>query len=229
MVLATSQQEFSDADWRAVAKADQSKKLAFDVSGVTAATTRTLTVPNASGTIALTSDLTSGYQPLDADLTSWAAITRASGFDTFVATPSSANFASLLTDETGTAGTVPILQTGTWTPSLGGNTTYTTQTGSYAKNGAIVLVTGRLTINVIGTGSTSSITGLPFTAGAVAAMYVGYFGTTVSSNVWLGGYILSGGTTIVMTGTTAAAASATDSFGTFKNGTDLIFVAVYRV
>lgn len=36
-------------------------------------------------------------QAVDADLTSWAAITRATGFDTFVATPSGANIASLLT------------------------------------------------------------------------------------------------------------------------------------
>lgn len=43
-----------------------------------------------------------GAQLLDADLTSWAGITRASGFDTFAATPSSANLRSLLTDETGT-------------------------------------------------------------------------------------------------------------------------------
>lgn len=43
-----------------------------------------------------------GLQPLDADLTSWALITRASGFDTFVATPSSANLAALVTDESGT-------------------------------------------------------------------------------------------------------------------------------
>ena len=41
-------------------------------------------------------------QAWDTDLDSWAAITRASGFDTFVATPSSANLRSLLTDETGT-------------------------------------------------------------------------------------------------------------------------------
>lgn len=40
-------------------------------------------------------------QPLDADLTSWAAITRASGFDTFVATPTSANLAALVTNESG--------------------------------------------------------------------------------------------------------------------------------
>jgi hypothetical protein len=42
-------------------------------------------------------DLSGTYQPLDSDLTSWAAITRASGFDTFTATPSGANLASLLT------------------------------------------------------------------------------------------------------------------------------------
>lgn len=47
-------------------------------------------------------DITSGTLDnarLDSDLASWAAITRASGFDTFVATPSSANLAALLTDE----------------------------------------------------------------------------------------------------------------------------------
>lgn len=54
--------------------ADNTKKVAFEVSGVTTATTRTLTVPNANGTIALTSDLTSGYQPLDSDLTALAAL-----------------------------------------------------------------------------------------------------------------------------------------------------------
>lgn len=41
------------------------------------------------------------FQPLAAGLTSWAAITRAAGFDTFAATPSSANLRALLTDETG--------------------------------------------------------------------------------------------------------------------------------
>lgn len=39
------------------------------------------------------------YQPLLATLTSWGAITRASGFDTFVATPSWTNFLALVTGE----------------------------------------------------------------------------------------------------------------------------------
>lgn len=44
----------------------------------------------------------SDVQAYDADLASWAGVTRASGFDTFAATPSSANLRALLTDETGT-------------------------------------------------------------------------------------------------------------------------------
>lgn len=42
------------------------------------------------------------FQAADADLTSWAAITRAAGFDAFATTPSSANLRALLTDEVGT-------------------------------------------------------------------------------------------------------------------------------
>lgn len=52
----------------------------------------------------------SGFQPIDADLTSWAAITRASGFDTFATTPNMANLGSLLTNDAAgwtTFGTTP--------------------------------------------------------------------------------------------------------------------------
>lgn len=41
------------------------------------------------------------FQQIAATLTSWIAITRASGFDAFVANPTSANLRALLTDETG--------------------------------------------------------------------------------------------------------------------------------
>lgn len=91
---------------------DTTKLMQFQLSGITTGTTRTLTAPNASGTIALTADL-AAYQPLDADLTSWAGVTRAAGFDTFAATPSSANLAALVTNETGTGalvfGTAPTI------------------------------------------------------------------------------------------------------------------------
>jgi hypothetical protein len=59
------------------------------------------------------------YQPLDADLTSWAGVTRAAGLDTFTATPSSANLAALLTDETGTGAAVFANSPSLVTPALG--------------------------------------------------------------------------------------------------------------
>lgn len=49
------------------------------------------------GTAAFTA--ASAYQAVDADLTSWAAITRASGFDTFATTPTLANLNSLVSDD----------------------------------------------------------------------------------------------------------------------------------
>jgi hypothetical protein len=64
----------------------------------------------------------STYQPIDADLTSWAAITRASGFDTFTSAPSSANLRSVVTDETGTGALVfagsPVFTTQIVTPAI---------------------------------------------------------------------------------------------------------------
>lgn len=54
--------------------ADPTKKAQFEVSGIATATTRTFSFPNASGTFALTSDLSAGYQPLDSDLTAFAAL-----------------------------------------------------------------------------------------------------------------------------------------------------------
>lgn len=66
------------------------------------------------------------YQPLDSDLTSWAGVTRSAGFDTFVSTPSSANLASLVTDETGSGslvfGTSPTFTTDIKTPIVYGST-----------------------------------------------------------------------------------------------------------
>jgi len=54
--------------------ADPTKQAKFEVSSIGTGLTRTFTFPNANGTLALVSDLTSGYQPLDSDLTAVAAL-----------------------------------------------------------------------------------------------------------------------------------------------------------
>lgn len=53
-------------------------------------------------TQAAINELDTEKQPIDSDLTSWAGVTRATGFDTFTGNPTSANLRSLLTDESGT-------------------------------------------------------------------------------------------------------------------------------
>jgi hypothetical protein len=70
------------------------------------------TTPQLGGDLDLNTHVITGLeigtdvQAYDADLTTWGGITRASGFDTFTATPSSANLRSLLSDETGTGSAV---------------------------------------------------------------------------------------------------------------------------
>lgn len=53
---------------------DATKKISFVASGITTGTTRAYTMPNSSGTVALLTDLSTGYQPLAANLTGMAAL-----------------------------------------------------------------------------------------------------------------------------------------------------------
>ena len=66
----------SDTDLTITDNSDTTKTFKFQASGITTGNTRTLTIPNSDGTLALTSDL-STYQPLDADLTAIAGLTSA--------------------------------------------------------------------------------------------------------------------------------------------------------
>ena len=64
---------------------------------ITTAASTYLTISSASGTYLTLAAAIAGYQPLDGDLTSWSSVSRASGFDAFVTSPSGSNFATLLT------------------------------------------------------------------------------------------------------------------------------------
>jgi len=62
------------------------------------------------------------------------------------------------------ANTLDDYEEGTWTPSVGGNATYTAQAGTYVKVGQLVTVWFDVIISTIGTGATTSLSGLPFTS-----------------------------------------------------------------
>lgn len=78
-----------------------------------------LTTAAAAGTYLSIASAIAGYQPLDADLTSWSAVIRAAGFDAFVASPSSSNLRSLVSDETGSGALVFATSPVLVTPNLG--------------------------------------------------------------------------------------------------------------
>lgn len=94
-------------------------KAASGVIATAVADTDYLTPATAASTYLTQADAATDYQPLDSDLTSWAGVTRASGFDAFTAAPSSANLATLVTDETGSGALVFATSPTLVTPVLG--------------------------------------------------------------------------------------------------------------
>lgn len=125
----------------------------------------------------------------------------------------------------------PLNVEGSWTPSLGGTATYTTQIGRYAKRGNVVSFVCMLVVNVLGTGSTSVISGLPFTSGLFSsdqAVTVGDFGSLASNVVWIGARVNNNATTITVRSLTAAGASAQTN-AVIGNGTMLLITGSYWV
>lgn len=86
------------------------------------------TTPQLGGNLDLNGNVITGLeigtdvQAYDADLTTWAGITPAAGIGTFLATPSSANLASAITDETGSGLLVFATSPSLTTPNIGAAT-----------------------------------------------------------------------------------------------------------
>lgn len=117
---------------------------------------------------------------------------------------------------------------GTWTPSLGGTTTYAAQVGRYTRIGRVVYFQCSLSITLIGTGSTTQISGLPFTSANNSA-YGGHaiYYDGIDSNVsQIVGYI---GTTNINLQSTTSFANSIGLYSIFKNGTNLTFQGFYFV
>ena len=137
------------------------------------------------------------------------------------------------TPGTGTSELFADYEEGTWTPSLGGNTTYTVQTGTYVKIGRLVHVEGKLVIGTLGTGSATTVSGLPFTqfstsSGNTGKGNAGYFQGIATALSLLILDVQNNTDTFVFVGTVVAAVTATYSPSVFASGTRVDFAITYE-
>ena len=129
------------------------------------------------------------------------------------------------------ANTLDDYEEGTWTPSLGGNTTYTTQVGAYTKIGRLVVATFEVNVSSIGTGSSTTISGLPFTSfssptNGMAGM-VGYFTGGANSVVMITLRIDLGSTTIGVASIASSATGMNAGLAFFQNSTRILGTITY--
>ncbi len=118
---------------------------------------------------------------------------------------------------------------GTWTPNVGGDTTYSVQTGKYTKIGRLVTATFNMTITLLGTGSATILSGLPFATTNEVAVNIGYFASLAVTTIHIAGYAGAGGSTIRIIGLSAAANTANDSIAVFGNSAVIAGSLTYSV
>ena len=126
------------------------------------------------------------------------------------------------------ANTIDDYEEGTWTPTIGGNATYTIQTGTYQRTGNHVNCEFHLQINVLGTG-TQTMSGLPFTTAASQSGLCPYFDTIATNTYFVGFYTGSGNDTTVFTGQDALDGSVVNSLNVFQNSAQVLGACHYRI
>jgi len=127
------------------------------------------------------------------------------------------------------ANTLDDYEEGTWTPSLGGNTTYTARTGTYTKIGRFVFIWADITVNVLGTGSASYLSGIPFAS--TSTYYPGggvsYF-ANLPSTIYFIAPQLTTSTSIAFITTNALTATCINPGSVFGNSTRIVFSMCYE-
>lgn len=115
---------------------------------------------------------------------------------------------------------------GTWVPSVGGTATYNNASGKYTKIGRLVFIRGTMTINVLGTGSASTISGLPFAAdSSTDSIPLTNWGSLLASYVYVVGVANSNQMTFSVA--TAATATLTQNASILQNNSVVTFSGVY--
>ena len=132
---------------------------------------------------------------------------------------------------TGAANTLDDYEEGTWTPSIGGNATYTNQVGRYIKIGNMVWVNFAIGINAQGTGSTTSgISGLPFVSGLASqnTSNLTWYGLGVAMTYGVY-YVGAGQSALSLSYTTGAGTQLTNNPNSLVNGAQMQGSFAYTV
>lgn len=144
--------------------------------------------------------------------------TAAKGFNFSANTPAAGKTSTLLN----------WYEEGTWTPSVGGNATYTRQQGYYTRIGRQVTIQCDMIINVLGTGSTQYITNAPFSSGGVFyAGSVSYWSSLTANYYYVTPMLYN--TQIQFNTVTSAGSAINDSSTIFGNGARVILTMTYFV
>jgi len=136
---------------------------------------------------------------------------------TFPATQSASSNANTLDD----------YEEGTWTPTVGGTATYTTQQGQYVKIGNVVTIYGKVVVNSIGTSSGNIISGLPFSSGYECAIPVDKSQSLTTSITWMA--LRTAGADLYAVTRTAASTSGNINATYLGSGTEIQFAGTYII
>jgi len=132
------------------------------------------------------------------------------------------------------ANTLDDYEEGTWLPNVGGNTTYADRFGRYTKIGNIVSCQFFMQISSLGTGSTTTLSGFPFTsqniaAGTVQSGCVGYWGSLAVNTIFISFYINNNSTQANFVGKATSGATVDNAIAIFGNSTNIYGSITYTI
>ena len=160
-----------------------------------------------------------------------AAITFNTGLEVMASGKARAKNGLLFGTDSAASNTLDDYEEGTWTPTIGGNSTYTNQVGRYIKIGNMVWVNFAIGINAQGSGSTiSQISGLPVTSGLASQNTSNLtwhgLGVAMTYGVY---YVGANSTTLSLSYTTGASTQLTNNPNSLVNGASMNGTFVYTI
>jgi len=134
---------------------------------------------------------------------------------------------------TGSANQLDDYEEGTWTPAVGGTATYTITAGRYVKVGKFITAWFDIRVSSIGTGSTTTISGVPFTSQTNASIQgmgavIGYFNSLATSVVNVHGRIDNNSVLMSLTGVTSAVTGSIQTTTILGNGSRVTGSLIYE-